>query len=164
MTEQYDKRRAKPTPADKDAARRLKAIWMAKKPRPTQESMAEQWGEQGGTQGLIGQYLNGIIPLSLKAVLRFAQILRCAPQEIRDDLPELKSHQAFADDPYAQELWTLWGKLDEDTKRYLLVTARGRLKLGTEEGPTSARPPARTTALRPSRRLSHHPKDAHRLG
>lgn len=87
-------KRAKPTQADKDAARRLKAIWKSLPDhiRPTQQQladrMAEQWGR--GTQSVISQYMNGLIPLNLKAVLFFAKQLGVEPTQIRDDLPELE--------------------------------------------------------------------------
>lgn len=91
-------KRAKPTEADKEAAARLKAIWknLPAGTRPTQqqlaERMAEQWGR--GSQSLISQYMNGSIPLNLKAVLFFAKQLGVEPTEIRDDLPELREHIA----------------------------------------------------------------------
>jgi hypothetical protein len=86
-------RKAKPTAADKAAARNLKNAWLSLKraDRPTQEQIAEEWAKQWGnaTQGLISQYMNGRLPLGLQTVLRFASILGIEPTVIRKDLPEL---------------------------------------------------------------------------
>lgn len=85
-------RKAKVSQADKDAARRLKAIFNRVKGAKnlTQEKLGDMWGDGGRTQGAIGQYMNGIIPLNLEAVTRFAELLECRPQDIRDDLPGLR--------------------------------------------------------------------------
>lgn len=76
------------TPADQAAAARLRAIWDAKGRgnRPTQMEMAHLLG--GSSQSLTSQYLGGDIALNYKAVLAFARALGCAPEAIRDDLPE----------------------------------------------------------------------------
>lgn len=70
--------------ADKDAAKRLKAIWdrKAKELNLTQQKAAEAFGR---TQGLIGQYLNCHTALGPVATLKFARLLRVSPQEIRPD-------------------------------------------------------------------------------
>lgn len=77
------------TAADLAAAARLRAIWDAtpRKERPTQEAMADKI-KPGAQQGLTSQYLNGRIALNYKAVLAFAAALKCAAEQIRDDLPE----------------------------------------------------------------------------
>jgi hypothetical protein len=77
------------TEVERDAARKLKARWLAipDGTRPTQEKMGEMWGE-GGSQSLISQYLNGIIPLNVTAAIRFAHIFKCKPEDILD-VPEL---------------------------------------------------------------------------
>lgn len=88
-----DFKKAKPTPADVRAAARLKKIWLAlpRDRRPTQDVLAEHWSEQwgGGTQSLISQYINGNIPLNIKAVMFFARELGCRPDEIYPELPGL---------------------------------------------------------------------------
>jgi len=70
------------TDADKDAARRLLAIWEAKKQelKLTQTSIAD---EIGTSQSAISQYLNGTIALNTDAVIVFAKLLQCKPEEIR---------------------------------------------------------------------------------
>jgi len=70
------------TDADKDAARRLLAIWEAKKQelKLTQTSIAD---EIGTSQSAISQYLNGTIALNTDAVIVFAKLLQCRPEEIR---------------------------------------------------------------------------------
>jgi transcriptional regulator with XRE-family HTH domain len=86
-------RKAKPTAADKMAARRLKAIWDNRLAKARLEGHAwtqETAGaEMGITQGAISQYLNGDIRLGYGAVLKFAKFLGVAPTEIRDDLDSL---------------------------------------------------------------------------
>lgn len=80
MTEQV----RKISQADRDAAKRLKAIWSekAKALGLTQQRAAEQFGR---SQGLIGQYLNCHTALGPVAVLKFARILQVSPREIRPD-------------------------------------------------------------------------------
>lgn len=81
-------KRAKPTAADLEAAKRLRAIRdaMDKRIRPTQQKIAEDFDDQ---QSVVSQYYNGRIPLNFRAVMVFAKHLKCAPEEIRNDLPEL---------------------------------------------------------------------------
>lgn len=85
------------TPADKQAAAKLKALWDAAVPqrkaegRPlTQEIMAERLASAigRGTQGLVSQYLNAHIALNYRALLAFADELGFEPERVRDDLPE----------------------------------------------------------------------------
>jgi len=70
------------TAADKDAAKRLRAIWEAKKQelKLTQIAVAE---EIGTSQSAISQYLNGTIALNTDAVIVFAKLLQCEPKDIR---------------------------------------------------------------------------------
>ena len=88
-------RQAKPTAADIRAAKELKRRWLAipRDFRPTQEQMAARYGE-GANQSLMSQYLNGRIPLNVRAVMFFAREFGCAPREIYPDLPGL---DAFTD-------------------------------------------------------------------
>jgi hypothetical protein len=82
-------RRPPLTAHEREVARQLKARWraMPDAERPTQEKMGELWGE-GGSQSVISQYLNGVIPLNVTAAIRFADIFQCKPHEILD-VPEL---------------------------------------------------------------------------
>ena len=70
------------TDADKDAARRLRAIWESKKQelKLTQLAVAN---EIGTSQSAISQYLNGTIALNTDAVIVFAKLLQCEPKDIR---------------------------------------------------------------------------------
>lgn len=90
-------RRRNITPADKQAAAKLKALWDAAVPvrkaegRPlTQEIMAERLASAigRGTQGLVSQYLNGYIALNYRALLAFADEVGFEPEQVRDDFPE----------------------------------------------------------------------------
>ena len=69
------------TAADKDAARRLLAIWESKKQelKLTQVTVAD---EIGTSQSAISQYLNGTIALNTDAVIVFAKLLQCEPKDI----------------------------------------------------------------------------------
>lgn len=95
------------TEADKLAASRLKSIWLAMPNRPTQQSLADAWPFSGSeaNQSLISQYMGGKIALNHRAVLFFAQQLGVRPEEIRDDLPELKLDARFAE---PKEEWIDW--------------------------------------------------------
>jgi hypothetical protein len=72
------------TKADLGAAANLKKIWIQKKNilGLTQQSVAEVWP---GTQGLIGQYLNGQTALGPVAILKWCRVLNIHPTDIRPD-------------------------------------------------------------------------------
>jgi len=91
------KRKRNLTPADKEAARKLRALWdsaVARRKdegRPlTQEGMAERLASAlgRGTQGAVSQYLNGHIALNYRALLAFADEVGFDPKQVREDLPE----------------------------------------------------------------------------
>jgi hypothetical protein len=85
-------KRAKPTAADRRAAKRLKAFWqqIPRERRPTQDALAVAWGE-GGSQSLMSQYLNGRIPLNIRAVMFFSREFNVSPLEIYPELPGLEA-------------------------------------------------------------------------
>lgn len=99
-----EKKKAKPTPADIEAARRLRAIWKAMPDRPNQEAIALEWKSkeypEGVSQGTISQYLNGKIPLGYHALLIFAKAFNVKPEQIRDDLPEQRKQIADREWPF----------------------------------------------------------------
>lgn len=67
--------------------RRLAAAWknyQATHPSATQSWLGKETGLGG--QGLIGQYLRGIIPLNHKALLAICKVIAVAPQEISSTL------------------------------------------------------------------------------
>jgi hypothetical protein len=91
------KRNRNLTPADKEAARKLRKKWdsaVAKRKEHgvplTQDRMAERLASMTGrgTQGLVSQYLNGQIALNYRALLAFADEVGFDPEEVRNDLPE----------------------------------------------------------------------------
>lgn len=83
-----NQRKAKPTPADRAAAKRLKALWVAR--APALKLSQEKFGAAHGmNQSSVSQYLNGRIPLGYRACLAFAKGLGVDIREIRSDLPEL---------------------------------------------------------------------------
>lgn len=91
-------RQAKPTKADKDAAARAKRIWNAlpKNRKPSQDDIADKLDI---TQGAVSQYLNGKIPFNYLAVIDFARVLGCRPEDIRTDLPEMQAQGRVTEKP-----------------------------------------------------------------
>lgn len=67
-------------------AQNLKRVWLAKKKllALTQESAAVRLG---WTQGAVGQYINGHIPLNTDAKIKFAALLQIDPREIDPNIP-----------------------------------------------------------------------------
>lgn len=95
------------TDADREAAERLKRIWLAipRSERPTQQALADAWdGDGEANQSLISQYMNGRIALNYRAVLFFARKLGCSPADIRDDLPEQVMVSTDWDDELARKM------------------------------------------------------------
>lgn len=101
------------TTADKEAARRLRALWDAAAQKRkaeghplTQDVMAERLARATGrgTQGLVSQYLNGYIALNYRALLAFADEVGFDPAQVRQDLPEQQlQHGVRALTPMAAE-------------------------------------------------------------
>lgn len=142
-------RKAKPTPADVQAAARLRAIWDAipRERRPTQEKAAALLG---CNQSAISQYRNGYIPLNARAVVLFAELLGCSPTDIRDDLPELKAqvrepaatYQAAPELPSEIELNRAWHELPHKLKAQLI----GVVRLARQNLPTEVAEPRQAKA------------------
>lgn len=86
-------RKAKVTPETKQESARLKALWDAMTPRPSQAEFGETFGI--GNQSAVSQFLNGKTPLSLNAARCFAIGLGCS---IDDFSPRLAAvAEAIAD-------------------------------------------------------------------
>lgn len=82
-------KKAKMSAADKEAHKRLRAIWEGftpRKDRPKQDDIAEDLG----SQSVVSQYLTGRIPINYYAAKVFAKHLKCKDTDIRSDLPEQK--------------------------------------------------------------------------
>ena len=94
-------RKAKPTAADIEAAKRLRRLWDDRLARAktagTSWSQESAGAEMGMTQGAVSQYLAGAIPLGYGAVLKFARFLGVAATDIRRDLESLP-HEGAEDD------------------------------------------------------------------
>ncbi|ENY9582898.1 helix-turn-helix domain-containing protein [Escherichia coli] len=93
---------------DLKAAKKLKEIWMAKKPQLglTQERAAEILGFS--TQGAVSHYLNGQTPLNLEAVLKFAGLLKVSPESIRPDMADLlQIARVYYQEPQQDNIVTL---------------------------------------------------------
>lgn len=75
-------RRRALSPEEKEASRRLKNIWEKKKKdlHLTQEEAAHRCG--WNTQAAFYQYLNGIIPLNVEALVKISKVLQVDPSEI----------------------------------------------------------------------------------
>lgn len=59
-----------------DDAARLKKLWDKRDPKVSQAAFASEH-KIGETQGIVWQYLNGVIPLNLATALKFARGLKC---------------------------------------------------------------------------------------
>lgn len=94
MEKPAETRKAKPTPADKRAAARLRSYWdeaVAKSktdPSGTKLTQDVAAAELDVNQSAVSQYLNGLIPLNYRALLVFAKLIGVDPTLIRSDLPE----------------------------------------------------------------------------
>lgn len=86
--EKTSKRRELTQRENEDAAR-LRNAWEAYKARNegTQEWLGRETGI--GSQGVIGQYLRGVIPLNLNALLNFCRVLDVPPETISPTLAAL---------------------------------------------------------------------------
>lgn len=146
-----DSKKAKPTEADLRAAKRLKRLWLAmpRDRRPTQDQLADRYGE-GGSQSLISQYMNGHIPLNLRAVLFFARELGCSPLEIYPDLPGLDAviggrpalRAAEAPAAYSEEAHAVdaeWNTFSIEQKRSILEMIKLAGVIGVTSSPTKPR-------------------------
>lgn len=82
------------TPKDQAKAARLKELWNARKKdlNLTQEKAAEMMGY--ANQGVVSQFLNGMVALSAEATLKFSKLLMVPPSRIDPDIQAF----AFADD------------------------------------------------------------------
>lgn len=87
MENTRDRRDSKPSPADIEAAKRLRAIWdaRARELGLTQYKMANILDS---SQGAVSHFLSGRIALNYRALMLFAKTLGVDPGEIRKDLPE----------------------------------------------------------------------------
>ncbi|WP_134046500.1 hypothetical protein [Paraburkholderia caballeronis] len=77
------KNRRELTAEERAAARRLSDAWAlykAQNPGATQEWLGKETGL--GSQGAVGQYLRGAIPLNLKALFAFCRVLAVDPMDI----------------------------------------------------------------------------------
>ncbi|MDH5832148.1 XRE family transcriptional regulator [Luteimonas sp. M1R5S18] len=83
---------SKPTPADLQAAGRLRSLWDAAKNERKQHGQRLTQTMVGDLldigQSAVSQYLNGEIPLNYRALLAFSEVLGVPPSSIRADLPE----------------------------------------------------------------------------
>lgn len=75
LRDMSDHKRGTVTELNREESRKLRAIWDAKKDKPTQAVFGEQFGI--GSQAAVGHFLNGHAAISLKAARGFAEGLRC---------------------------------------------------------------------------------------
>lgn len=125
------------TAADAAAADRLRKLWDAAVTarraagRPlTQELMAERMSKElgKGSQSSVAQYLGKKLALNYKAVLAFSAELGCAPEDIRDDLPEQSLEPevgALPDHKIAKDI----AELREDVKALTLALGTALIAL-----------------------------------
>ena len=84
------KKRRELTAEEKQWAANLKRLWSGRAIDPltgkktSQERAAEMAG--WGAQSTVSQYINGVIPLNTDAILAFASIIPCKPEDINPEL------------------------------------------------------------------------------
>lgn len=85
-------------------AGRLKSVWDAFKASRPQGATQKWLGKETGlgNQSLMGQYLNGVIPLNPRAVLAFARVLGVHPSAIS---PRMEFPSPAAGKLSDKELW-----------------------------------------------------------
>lgn len=77
-------------PEERAEAERLAAAWLAFK--GANKGVTQEWlgAETGlGTQGAVGQYLRGVIPLNVEALMAFARVLQIDPRAISNRLANI---------------------------------------------------------------------------
>lgn len=88
---------------ERDAAVKLKAAWEAYAMQEPNKGATQAWlGQETelGTQGLIGQYLNGQIPLNHKALFAICQVINVDPSTISPELSAtLPANRSISADP-----------------------------------------------------------------
>jgi hypothetical protein len=120
-------KKAKMSAADKEAYKRLRAIWdgfAPRKDRPRQDTIADDIGSQSA----VSQYLTGRIPLNYHAVMVFAKHLKCKPEDIRDDLPEQKilaASRAPSSSVTEVEMDQIWSSYPAQAKMLALALLQG---------------------------------------
>lgn len=121
------------TDEEKADAKRLKSAWEAfqkENKGATQEWLAAT--TKLGTQGLIGQYLNGVIQLNHKALLEICKVIKVNPESISQNLSaslptmgqsdDSKYHLVYVDDVELRIL-TLHRQSTESGKELILDAA-----------------------------------------
>jgi transcriptional regulator with XRE-family HTH domain len=112
-------------PWQKQDAERLRALYKERLPKGmTQLAFAVESG-LGKTQGIVAHYLNGVTPLNLSAVIKFARTLNCTVDEIS---PTLAAELNAAPD---HRVWQLFSGLTPDD-RQLVLSYMERLARGTQ--------------------------------
>jgi hypothetical protein len=148
MAASKDKRPLQPWQLDD--ARRLKALYEARKPEGMSQLAFALAYDIGTTQGIVWQYLNGVNPLNLGAVIKFARGLRCAVSDIS---PTLANELSAASD---QRVLQLFATLNPDDQAQVIALmerlgpARPAqatyLDTALDEAPVRRRAPARRKA------------------
>jgi transcriptional regulator with XRE-family HTH domain len=99
----------------KQDAERLRALYDDRvSPSMTQIAFAAESG-LGKTQGLVSHYLNGVTPLNLSAVIKFAKCLRCTVDEIS---PTLAAELNAAPE---HRVWQLFSRLTPADRQLVLA-------------------------------------------
>lgn len=117
--------------ADCTAASNLRAKFQAAKANGDMARQADLAAAYGATEAAISQYLNGRQRIGDLATLRFSQIFKCSPSDIRPDFtfagvgPELPAN--------AVEVATLWLSLPaavrDDFHRTLVTLSQTRYEM-----------------------------------
>jgi hypothetical protein len=96
-------------------ATRLRALYETRKPPGMSQLTFANTFSIGTTQGIVWQYLNGVNPLNLGAVVKFARGLRCS---VGDISPTLADELNAASD---HRVLQLFAKLNKDDQSQVLA-------------------------------------------
>jgi hypothetical protein len=150
-----EKRHGVVTAVHKEEARKLKAIWNARKEDlkrsgdGTQESFGAQFDI--GNQSSVWFFLNGRAALSMKAALGFARGLQCSVADFSprlaarlDGVQDLEAPDVFGPKltPAALELAQRFDEVPPAAKRHLYAVLLSEIRRASTHTPRPAEPPS----------------------
>lgn len=128
--EMRQSRKATVTDENKAEATKLKALWEQRSHRLSQAEFGELY--EIGNQSAVGQFLRGVVPLSLKAAIGFARGLNCSIQDFSPRLADAARKISISVTIPSDEeidLDEILATLQLDSKQKLDVERSGNRKL-----------------------------------
>lgn len=100
------KKRRELTSEEMQWAANLKRLWLsrARNPKTNRRLSQEEAAERAGwvAQSTVSQYINGVIPLNTDAILKFAELIPCAPSDINPSLSKVAPKLWRVNEPDAE--------------------------------------------------------------